>query len=82
MRSYSIRNISDETYERIRTAARERGTSINRVIVRLLENTFRPEKSTEHHDLDDLFGTWTHEEFEEFSNALSEQRKLDPELWK
>lgn len=84
MKTISIRNLDDGIYKIIKSAARERGTSINKLIISGLEKIFRPErgKIPEYHDMDDLFGTWTEEEFNEFSEALNAQRGLDGELWK
>ncbi len=81
MRSVSVRNIDDETYERIREYALSKGTSINRAIVESLEDRFRPEKTIQHHDMDDLIGSWSEEQFKEFQDSLEEQRKIDDELW-
>lgn len=33
-------------------------------------------------DLDDLAGTWSDEEAEEIDEAIREQRRIDPELWR
>ncbi len=81
VKSVSIRNLREKTYQRIREAATERGISINRMIVQALDRSFRPEKQIEFDDLDDLFGTWSQEEFEQFSSSLDEQRAIDHELW-
>lgn len=81
MKSVSIRNLREKTYERIRQAATERGISINRMIVQTLDRSFRPEKQLEFDDLDDLLGTWSQEDFEQFSSFLDEQRAIDDELW-
>jgi hypothetical protein len=39
-------------------------------------------KAVLHHDLDHLFGCWSKEEYEEFNEALREQRQIEPEMWK
>ena len=84
MKTISIRNLDDRIYKIIKSAAKERGTSINKLIISGLEKIFRPErgKIPEYHDLDDLFGAWTEVEFSEFSEVLSAQRRVDGELWK
>jgi len=35
-----------------------------------------------YHDLDHLAGTWTEEEYTEFTNATADFGKIDEELWK
>ncbi|HET6267256.1 MAG TPA: hypothetical protein VFG11_06020 [Acidobacteriota bacterium] len=39
-------------------------------------------KKVVHHDLDSLSGSWSKEEASEFDSNLSQQRLIDPELWK
>ena len=34
-----------------------------------------------HDDLDHLAGTWSEEEAKGFETSLSEQRRVDPDLW-
>ena len=34
-----------------------------------------------HHDLDEIFGAWSAEEYEQIEGSLQDQRKVDPELW-
>jgi len=34
-----------------------------------------------HHDLDDLFGAWSSEEYTRIQAATLEQRRVDPEVW-
>jgi hypothetical protein len=41
-----------------------------------------PTKPVRHHDLDHLAGVWSQEEYDEFMQALREQRAIDPEMWK
>lgn len=35
-----------------------------------------------HRDLDHLAGVWSQAEYDEFMQALREQRRIDPEMWK
>jgi hypothetical protein len=39
------------------------------------------EFSREYDDLDDLFGSWSDDEFDEINAAVTHGRKIDPELW-
>ncbi len=34
-----------------------------------------------YHDLDDLFGAWSAEDYERIQGIVTEQRKIDHELW-
>ena len=67
------------------TAARKEKLSINKAVVRLLEEATGAEKGKKkvvHHDLDRFFGTWTKEEADAFDDAMRDHRKIDPEMWK
>jgi len=37
--------------------------------------------SRKYHDLDDLFGTWSDEEYECIQGKISRERQIDQELW-
>jgi len=69
----------------IRRKVNETGESVNRVVIRLLEEgagVGKKQKSVLHHDLDGLIGVWSREEARSFNRALEDQRKIDPALWK
>jgi hypothetical protein len=84
MTAITLRNIPPKLQEAIRRRAGADGLSLNKTVLRMLEEaagqraTARPEL---HYDLDHLAGTWSEEEAEAFDEALAEQRRIDPELW-
>jgi len=80
----TLRGLDDDTLERLRTMARESGASMNRLILRWVEeNLGKPRKTADntYHDLDDLFGQMTDADAAAIATASAEQRKIDPELW-
>lgn len=83
MKSITIRNIEDLVYEKIKKKSQIEKTSINKLIVRTLTSEFTNKNTSikEFHDLDDLFGTWTEEEYNNIMTNVEEQRKIDNELW-
>ncbi len=69
----------------IRRKVDETGESVNRVVIKLLEEgagVGKKRKTVLHHDLDGLIGVWSREEARSFDRALEDQRKIDPDLWK
>jgi len=85
MKAITLRNIPPDVARTIRKRAAEEKTSLNKVVISLLqENISGPGKvgKVKHTDLDRFFGTWTREDYEEFEKALAEQRQIDPEMWK
>jgi hypothetical protein len=86
MGAITVRNLPPELARAIRQKAKQERTSLNRTVISLLEEATglgRPaKKAVLYHDLDHLFGCWSKEEYEEFNEALREQRQIDPEMWK
>jgi len=83
MKVVTLRNLPPELVRVIRQRAREKGTSINKTVIALLqERTGRKGSDSLHHDLDALAGSWTPEESAAFEKALDEQRRIEPEAWK
>ena len=85
MKAITLRNIPAGIARRIRAKAREDKTSINKAVIAMLLDSLeprRPESKILHHDLDDLAGSWSQAEADDFDRALREQRQIDADLWK
>jgi hypothetical protein len=79
----TLRNIPPKLQEVIQRRAGKDGLSLNKTVIQMLEEAAGQRTGRQlHFDLDDLAGTWTDEEAEEFEAALVEQRRVDPELWR
>ena len=85
MSAITLRNLPPAVARAIREKAKKEKTSLNRAVISLLEEatglTSR-RREIVHHDLDRFAGCWTKEEYDEFMEALREQRQIDPEMWK
>ncbi len=83
MSAITLRNIPPQLEEAIRKRADGYGFSLNKTVLRMLEEAAGQLKVTGrlHHDLDHLAGTWSDEEAAAFEAALAEQRSVDPEPW-
>jgi hypothetical protein len=85
VKAITVRNVPPRLAQAIRRRAKERGLSLNKAIITILEESIgegRQERRRDYHDLDHLFGTWTAEDAETFDADLSNQRRIDPELWR
>ncbi len=84
MNAITVRNLPPSVAKAVKDKARKEKLSLNKAIVRLLEEAtgVSPKESDTHHDLDHLAGVWSEEEYREFMEALREQRQIDPEMWK
>ena len=85
MNAITVRNLPPAVARAVKEKARKEKLSLNKAIVRLLEEATGAgagKRKVVHHDLDHLAGTWSEAEYEEFMAALREQRQIDPEMWK
>lgn len=86
MKTFIIRNIDEKLYEKIRKQAEINSTSINKLVLSIIETEFgfskRIKKPKKYTDLDNLFGGWGKEDYDLISKNINEQRKIDEELWK
>ena len=85
MNAVTVRNLPPGVAKAVKEKARKEKLSLNKAIVRLLEEATGVEQGNRkvvHHDLDRFFGTWTKEEADAFDEAMREHRQIDPEMWK
>ena len=84
MPTVTLRGLKEEEAERLREEARREGISLNALLLRLVREAaglaHRPRRPR-YDDLDDLAGTWTEEEAQEFLAALEETERIDPGMW-
>jgi antitoxin FitA-like protein len=80
----TVRNLPPAVAKAVKDKARKERLSLNQAIVRLLEEATGEKRSKKvaHHDLDHLAGKWSEEQYQQFMDALREQRQIDPEMWK
>ncbi len=85
MKSISIQGIDEQLSARLQQQAATARKSVNQFILDTLRKQLGLEKerklTTEHNDLDSLFGTWTEEEFNSIQGKISSERRIDSELW-
>jgi len=85
MNAITVRNLPPAVAKAVKEKARKERLSLNKAIVKLLEEATGAEKPRAkllHHDLDRFAGTWSAAEYRQFTEALREQRQIDPEMWK
>ena len=85
MKAITLRNLPDAVARLIRHKAANEDISLNRAVIRVLEERLGlggPLPEPRHHELDALAGSWSEEEAQAFDRALAAQRAIDPELWK
>jgi plasmid stability protein len=85
MATMTLRGIDERTAEALKERARQEGTSINAITLRLLRESLGLEKKKRnivYSDLDHLAGTWSREEAAEFERNTAVFEQVDEEIWK
>ena len=85
MKAVTIRGVESEVAEKLRSKATQEGKSVNQLILEIIKAGLGLNKvkqySREYDDLDDLFGSWTEEEYKEIKTKIDRSRRIDEELW-
>ena len=86
MKTLTLRNLPPDVAKAVQRRAREKGTSVTKAVVSLLEEAagIRGKKrgTVVYHDLDDLFGSMSAKDAVQLEQAIREQRMVDKGLWK
>ena len=83
MKHLTIRNVSPELAEALDREKLNRGSSLNRTVLDVLEQalgvTIAGRRSN---GLAELAGTWSEEEYDRFEEAIAVTEQVDEELWR
>ena len=86
MKTITLRGIDDELSSALKRSAQRAETSINQFVLDCLRLDVGVKKkrrfTATYHDLDDLFGSWSEDEYNALDKRLKEQRMIDAELWR
>jgi hypothetical protein len=78
---YTLRKVPRDVDKALRQKARSQGRSLNEIAIEALTRGAGIERGiAKNHDLDFAIGTWV--EDPEFEKSISDQRRIDPDLWK
>ena len=77
-RQLTIRGVSDEVDQRLKTLSRTRGESVNRVVLKILEAAVGVDERQRRLQ---RYATWSEEDLAEFERTLLQQRVIDEGLW-
>ena len=85
MKAVTIRGIEPEVAEKLKLTAAQQGKSVNQLTVDIIKESLGMQKkkkyTIKYNDLDDLFGRWSEAEFKAINAKISDERKIDQELW-
>ena len=86
MGSISIRGVDEQLAALLKQQAITAQKSVNQFILEMLRKHVGLDKekkfTQEYHDLDQIFGTWTEDEFQKIQGKIDAERQVDSELWK
>jgi phosphopantetheinyl transferase (holo-ACP synthase) len=85
MAGMSIRGLDDRTLARLKRQAEREGSSLNSLVLRLLQGTVTDKQSgalQKFDDLDALAGTWSRKEAQAFERNTVAFSEVDAALWK
>ena len=86
MKNMTIRGIDAPLDLALKKAAKAEANSVNQLVIEVLKERFGLAKTPRHtrhyHDLDDLFGSWTEDQYQTVEDAVEQQLHVDPELWR
>ena len=85
MATMSIRGLDDKALARLKRQAEREGSSLNSLVVRMLQGETRPtegsQRTRKFDDLDALAGTWSQKEARAFERRTAPFGDVDPALW-
>lgn len=85
MATMSIRGLDDQALAQLKSQAEQEGSSLNGLVLRLLQGA-GPSVSSgilkKFNDLDALAGTWSDEEAQAFERNTAAFAEVDAALWK
>jgi antitoxin FitA-like protein len=85
MKAITLRNIPPRVQRAIQSKARQKGISVNKAVLELLEERvgiLQDHKKSVHHDLDSLAGSWNSREEKSFQQVVGVGRQIDEDLWR
>ncbi len=86
MGSISIRGVDEQLAALLKQQAITAQKSVNQLILEMLKKHVGLDKekkfTQEYHDLNQIFGTWTEDEFQKIQGKIDAERQVDSELWK
>ena len=74
----TIRGVSEQVGRRLKTLGRERGKSVNALVLEILEAAVGVRERRRRLD---RYATWSSDDQAGFAEALEAQRVIDEELW-
>jgi len=86
MKTLTIRGLDDRLTSLLKKQAAATHQSVNQFVLDVLKRQLGLDKkkrfTEEFHDLDNLFGRWSEDEYKNIQGKIEAERQIDAELWK
>jgi hypothetical protein len=85
MTTMTIRGLDDLTINALKEKAKKEGSSVNAALVKLIQEELgikKKKRTVVYTDLDNLAGTWSDKDYQEFLQATADFTKIDEDVWK
>ncbi len=85
MKNITLRGVDEELEKAIRKRAQKKNESINKTILKILKKETGQQKEKpfkKYYDLDQLAGTWSEKDAEEFIKNTELFGRIEPQDWK
>lgn len=85
IQNFNLRGISLHVMSTLKNEASRQETSVNSLILKILENSLghtRKIAPTTYDDLDHLAGTWTKSDLKHFEKSTAFFEEVDQDIWK
>lgn len=81
MKSITIHDLDDALDRLIQEKADKEGTSLNKTIKKLLQQSLGLSRQPKKHDFSAFCGIWSKKEYEEFERSVKDFERIDREDW-
>lgn len=82
MKSITIHGLDETLDGLLQEKAEQEGTSLNKIIKKLLQQSLGVSKQQKKFDFSEFSGIWTQAEFEEFERSTRDFEKIDSRDWR
>jgi plasmid stability protein len=85
VKTITIRDIDPEVAAKLKLKALEQNKSMNQLVIEMIKRNLGLEKdkvhTREYNDLDNLFGSWSEQEFQSIQQKIDQERQIDQDIW-
>ena len=82
MKQLTIRGVPEKLVRALEVEKRKRGSSLNQLVLDLLNQVLCPDQDKNDNGLSKFAGTWSNEELAEFEKNTVSFEQIDEETWK